>query len=350
MQAEVSFAAPHTSLLLFHQSFLFKNREGFILLKLWVEWTVQFSNPFPGEMYPLSRNLVLLYGASAHQAEPRPQGFWDQKRSDASISCKGVLNENPTPCLLTSASLQACGDSSEGGKDCWLSHVSAPEAEKQLLRNNSLSLRQVVQPPIAHLYLLHWIFLFDNQDQEERSLSGRWGGIIASFELEGNPEGHLSNSSTINEDTYRSAGTGHPPPLANLCQCFTTLVVKNFTTNLNLPQFEAISLHPITTGLAEESLSPSFLDTKRRKMGCKHMYGHYQRTRVPGDLPDQLMPIPVWQAEISPQLCQHSTQHTHTHTHKSSLTFSLETQSRKGTSCSVLCKHKISCLSSKLCF
>lgn len=153
MQAEVSFAAPHTSLLLFHQSFLFKNREGFILLKLWVEWTVQFSNPFPGEMCPLSRNLVLLYGASVHQAGPRPQGFWDQKRSDASISCKGVLNENPTPCLLTSASLQACGDSSEGGKDCWLSHVSAPEAEKQLLRNNSLSLRQVVQPPIAHPYL-----------------------------------------------------------------------------------------------------------------------------------------------------------------------------------------------------
>jgi len=94
MQAEVSFAAPHTSLLLFHRSFLFKNREGIILLKLRVEWTVQFSNPFPGETHPLPRNLVLLYGASpsVHQAGPRLQGFWDQKRSDASISCKGAPN------------------------------------------------------------------------------------------------------------------------------------------------------------------------------------------------------------------------------------------------------------------
>jgi len=94
MQAEVSFAAPHTSLLLFHRSFLFKNREGIILLKLRVERTVQFSNPFPGETHPLPRNLVLLYGASpsVHQAGPRLQGFWDQKRSDASISCKGAPN------------------------------------------------------------------------------------------------------------------------------------------------------------------------------------------------------------------------------------------------------------------
>ena len=58
-------------------------------------------------------------------------------------------------------------------------------------------------------------------------------------------------------------GMGHlPTSLGNLCQCFTTLIVKNIflTSSLNLPSF---SLKPLPLVLSQQALlkclSPSFL-------------------------------------------------------------------------------------------